>query len=505
MKIKKVDPRPWAIYARLSRKKPVSSSGRRTRRASPDDVTVTRQVEFCKEWAKENNLPIAPEHIYIDNHFSAWRKKGGKRPDFRRMMEAAERGELAGIIVWKLDRFTRSPIDLEHFLSCADEQGMGIGGPMAGRLDLTTAAGIKQARDFSSVAAHDSDSTSERVRAALAEARLDGDMIGGPRIFGFMYSSDWEQHPEEAPLIRDAARRLLAGDGTTATELVAEWNAAGILTAGGHQWRVASFNRMIALPRMGGRVTHANEIVGKTDAEPILDEGTYGKIQALMAGRRRGRRSSGQYELSGIIRCGRCDNGNTLSGKTVPGHYGRKTMHVTRQYACRDKANGGCAQGGSLVGLETMAQRLALRLLRDPKVRSAIGERNVLLNDRRAELRALIDQHDEELAILERRRAAKDIRQRGYQEAKKVHDAAILDAENELDQLGPEEAQTDIDPAILEGLAADFEELGPAERNRLYRRLKIEMTLYPWTPGTPKRWTEERATISSPLEAVLAA
>ena len=83
-------------------------------------------------------------------------------------MEVAGRGEVAGILVFAVDRFTRRPRDLETLIELADEHGVAIDGPRSGRLDLTTATGRQQARWMALQAAAESDNTSERIKTTLA-------------------------------------------------------------------------------------------------------------------------------------------------------------------------------------------------------------------------------------------------------------------------------------------------------------------------------------------------
>ena len=91
-----------------------------------------------REYAAEHDLPVDDAHVYIDNHQSAWKRKGGKRPNWLRLMAAAGSGEVQGILVWKLDRFTRAPRDMEDLIDLAESHGMTIDGPHSGHIDLTT-------------------------------------------------------------------------------------------------------------------------------------------------------------------------------------------------------------------------------------------------------------------------------------------------------------------------------------------------------------------------------
>jgi len=45
------------------------------------------------------------------------------------------------------------------------------------------------------------------------------------------------------------------------------------------------------------------QIVKRDKGEHILDDDTYADVQAMIASRRRGRRPSGEFPLSGVLLC----------------------------------------------------------------------------------------------------------------------------------------------------------------------------------------------------------
>lgn len=121
------------------------------------------------------------------------------RPGLVRVMDAARRGEIDAVLVWKLDRFGRSALDLLTNLRQLDAAGVrfvavtqGIdlrpGGDAMSRLMLTMLAAIAE---------FERDLISERTRLGLANARREGKQIGRPRV--------------ELPPAADVARLVDAG------------------------------------------------------------------------------------------------------------------------------------------------------------------------------------------------------------------------------------------------------------------------------------------------------
>jgi hypothetical protein len=107
------DTRPWAVYARLSK---VASTG--------DLEKCEYQTELCKSYAASRGMPVGNLLEFADPSLSAW-KKGVARPQWDEMMALAARGQLGGILVYAVDRFTRRPKDLEALIELADEHGPG--------------------------------------------------------------------------------------------------------------------------------------------------------------------------------------------------------------------------------------------------------------------------------------------------------------------------------------------------------------------------------------------
>ena len=80
-----------AIYVRQSKEK-------------KDSLSIAGQIERCRLECKE------PEsaRIYEDRGFSG---KNTKRPGFRKMLEDVQHGLIEKIIVYRLDRLSRSILD----------------------------------------------------------------------------------------------------------------------------------------------------------------------------------------------------------------------------------------------------------------------------------------------------------------------------------------------------------------------------------------------------------
>src|SRR5579885_948950 len=112
---------------------------------------------------------------------------------------------------------------------------------------------------------------------------------------------------EEAAAIRGAAGRVLAGD--TLSSIVQEWNRDGVTTSGGGPWRVNSLSSLLVQPRLAGLPADGGDPSGP-HPPAIVDLDTHARLVALHASRRkRTRRPTRRYLLTGLLRCWRCGGG----------------------------------------------------------------------------------------------------------------------------------------------------------------------------------------------------
>jgi site-specific DNA recombinase len=379
-----------------------------------------------------------------------------RRDAWDKMMVAAAAGELRSVLVWKLDRFTRSPRQMEDLIDLAEHHGVVIDGPHSGHIDLTTTAGRQQARGAAMQTAAESDNTSERVRAVFVDARRNGEVIGGPHVFGFEHAGDHVHRPDEEALLREAATRTLAGEPLAG--IADDFATRGVITTTGKPFRASNLGRMLARPRYGGYVEHHGEIVGRIPGEPVLDTDTYEAVRAMLTSRRRGRRPSGRYELTGLARCGRPGCGHTMSGATATKSRAKGTTN--RLYRCPEHS-GGCGLAINADVLEERVRARALELLADPDTRTAIGARNAAPNDARNVAAAQLADVEAQLVDLETKKALGDVIQAAYDAAKPILDRRRGKALAELASVGAPSSGTLPEVDEAEWDEAEWDEAKP--------------------------------------------
>jgi DNA invertase Pin-like site-specific DNA recombinase len=102
------------------------------------------------------------------------------RPKRQEVLTAARRRQLDIIVVWKLDRWGRSLVDLMTTLHELTALGVGFVS-LTEALDLTTPAGRAFAGFLAVFAEFERDLIRERIKAGIADARKRGKAHGRPR------------------------------------------------------------------------------------------------------------------------------------------------------------------------------------------------------------------------------------------------------------------------------------------------------------------------------------
>jgi DNA invertase Pin-like site-specific DNA recombinase len=105
------------------------------------------------------------------------------RPDWKRLESAVAAGEVARVVVWRLDRFGRTAKGLTALIADLVERGVGMVSMREG-LDLLTPAGRLMAHVLASVAQYETEVRSERQLAGIAAAKAAGKSFGRPKGAG---------------------------------------------------------------------------------------------------------------------------------------------------------------------------------------------------------------------------------------------------------------------------------------------------------------------------------
>jgi len=292
--------------------------------------------------------------LYSDNDMSAY--SGKPRPAYRRMLADIASGSIDAVLTWHLDRLHRSPKELESFFEVCDRAGLRNMATVTGDVDLSTDDGRFHARIMGAVARKSSDDSARRLKRKMESLAQNGQFKGGKRPFCFE-ADGVTLRSNEAELVREAARRILAGESMRA--ICGEWNRAGVA---GRKWDPQALKRILLAPRVAGLREYKGEVVGPAVWPEIIDQATWERLRGLLndPGRRQHRARS--YLLTGMAYCSLC------GGKMVA----RPRLDKTRAYVCGPDT-GGCNKVSiKAEPLEDMVRDAILAALDSPALAEAL-------------------------------------------------------------------------------------------------------------------------------------
>jgi site-specific DNA recombinase len=162
-------------------------------------------------------------------------------------------------------------------------------------------------------AVHESGKTRKRilrsVRARAAEGRPHGKVpYGYRREHDPATGKTLRQVPDEhtAPIVKEIARRLLAGEATHA--VAADLNARGVPASRGGRWDLIQVKRLAISPTNAGLRTHLGVITGPAIWPPLIAEADHWALVTKLTdpARKTVRDGSIKHLLVGIAVCGVC-------------------------------------------------------------------------------------------------------------------------------------------------------------------------------------------------------
>jgi putative DNA-invertase from lambdoid prophage Rac len=153
------DPKPRVgLYARVS---------------THDQQTLPMQLAAMRQYVRKCGWAVALE---IEEVASGAKE----RPERQELIDAAKRRDVDVVIVWRLDRWGRSLVDLVTTLRELTAVDVGFVS-LSEALDLTTPSGRALAGMLAVFAEFERDILRDRVKAGIAQARKEGRAHGRPK------------------------------------------------------------------------------------------------------------------------------------------------------------------------------------------------------------------------------------------------------------------------------------------------------------------------------------
>src|SRR5581483_9957366 len=247
------------------------------------------QREACEAYIKSQiheGWQLIPD-AYDDGGIS-----GGSldRPDLQRLLADIQAGRVDTVVVYKVDRLTRSLADFVKLVELFDRHGVSFVS-VTQAFNTTSSMGRLTLNVLLSFAQFEREVIGERVRDKIVASKRKGLWMGGGVPFGFaLRNKKLIISLPDAERVRWIFRRYLELDSLGL--LLEEMHRLDVRTGlqtfadgrkrGGVLFRTSTLTYLLKNRCYVGEVAHRGEI-HKADHEPIVDRETFDAVQSLFA------------------------------------------------------------------------------------------------------------------------------------------------------------------------------------------------------------------------------
>ncbi|MBY0312870.1 MAG: recombinase family protein [Phycisphaerales bacterium] len=271
------------------------------------------------------------------------------RPALKRLMADIEQGQIDCVVVYKVDRLSRSLLDFARLMELFERKGVSFVS-VTQQFNTTHSMGRLTLNILLSFAQFEREIISERTRDKIAAARRSGRYALGKPILGYDYvpapppftGRKLVPNQTEASLIREMFEMYLrvkslirVADACNQRGVRTKaWTTSSGKAVGGRMFDKSIISRILRNPLYIGKVPHhANIYDGEHEA--IVSEDLFSRVQAqLKLGATEGGslvRGSCTALLRGMVRCVACDAAMTATTASRPTAGGKR---VYRYYVC---------------------------------------------------------------------------------------------------------------------------------------------------------------------------
>lgn len=269
-----------------------------------------------------------PEH-YDDGGFS-----GGSmdRPALNRLMADIAAGKVDCVVVYKVDRLSRSLLDFSRIMETFDKNGVSFVS-VTQQFNTTHSMGRLTLNILLSFAQFEREIIGERIRDKIAAQRRKGKWAGGVPVLGYDVDRSSPSpklviNAEEAVRVRRVFSLYLElGSLLPVVEEVTRrdwcnkaWTTKKGKARGGRPFDKCSVYALLTNPIYIGKIKHKADVYDG-EHEPIIDAAVFEKVQSRLGqnGRGRGNHLINKYGalLKGLIRCSACQQAmvHTFTGR----------------------------------------------------------------------------------------------------------------------------------------------------------------------------------------------
>lgn len=286
-----VAPKRCAVYCR------VSSDERLDQEFNSIDAQKEAGHAFIVSQRAEGWIPVGDG--YDDGGYS-----GGnmERPALRRLLADIEARRVDVVVVYKIDRLSRSLADFARMVDVFDRHGVSFVA-VTQQFNTTTSMGRLTLNILLSFAQFEREVTGERIRDKFAASKAKGMWMGGIVPLGYRVENrQLLIDPAEAPTVRRIFEKFVETRSTT--EVVRWMKKEGITSRKGGTIAKNALWKLLNNPTYRGDIAHKNQ--GKVypgQHEALIEPELWNAVQAIFAVNPRLRRvrRGPEFLLAGLV------------------------------------------------------------------------------------------------------------------------------------------------------------------------------------------------------------
>ncbi len=290
-----------ALYTR------VSSRSQMVNDYSSLDSQKEKLEAYCKS---QDNYEIY--RVYVEGGFSG---DSVKRPALQEMIRDFQKGKINCVLVYKIDRLTRSVKDFHTLMEEFDKYNVNFVS-ITQNIDTNHPTGRLLRNILLDFAQFEREMISDRTRDKMQQRAQKGLWNGGIPPYGYLRENKkLLPNPEEEPIIKFMFNNF--GINPSLSSLRLELEKYGYLPRSNGRWSKSAIAHILRNPVYIGKTRSKGKIY-KGQHEAIIDETLFKRIQLMHPTRSHPTsRIEKVYLLKGLIRCSDC-------GSVMTPHYTQK-------------------------------------------------------------------------------------------------------------------------------------------------------------------------------------
>ena len=324
------------------------------------------------------------------------------RPALKRLLAAVEARSVDCVVVYKVDRLSRSLLDFARIIEIFDRNGVSFVA-VTQQFNTTSSLGRLTLNILLSFAQFEREIISERTRDKMSAARRKGKWIGGHPVLGYdidpkggriivnpteaeqvrtMFAL-YRQHGSLLPVLQESMRRGL---------VTKRWKTEDGSIRGGKPFTRGALHATLTNVLYTGMVDHKG-VLYAGEHDRIIDQGTWDKVHETLRRNRGDKGATVRNKLGALLRgvlfCVPC-------GTRMMHTYTMRKSKRYRYYVCYNAQQQGwqnCAtKSVSASAIETAVLDSIRRIGTDPKLAEAVANEAL---DQLARRRRELDQESE--------------------------------------------------------------------------------------------------------------